>query len=389
MRALFKVTFKRDVQSTTNIVIFAALVILLLGTFFSQTGQANTTRGDLYNVYVTTDDGITNEVIALRKVKHRTAAQTARLNQKLTEKTYADQIIAAASASPAAADQLNRALLHYAQYALRQTQKDPRTPLQLIAYTDQPLDRSLLGRVKDVAFYRYLLDHHIQEIPTAAVHAPAINYLAGAFLYHVSPFLIIAVLLVGLAEFFTMDKRLGTIDFANTLPISKSKVLLIQGLLTCLLMFVLFLLAAVAVFLLVGSQNGWGTWTYPLVYSLDGLHARIMPLAQLMGMLVLSIFSLLVFFTAIGGLISLFVRTTGTHFLWASALLLTGLPSVLGPATRLMPWLPVGYFDYAAVILHRTNWPTLGFGGGVGLLLGWSLLVFGGTGVLLHRRQLL
>jgi hypothetical protein len=392
MLAQYQIDLKRHFLSATNIVVYAALVILMLGTFFAQTGKPNTTQAGLYSDYAASGDALSNEIIALRKQKHRTASENERLAQKVKERSYFDQIIMTASAGPATdVDQLNAALLNYAKYTQRVTAADPHVRLQLIKYTGESLDRSLLGRTKEVTFYNYLLKHHIREIPVGAIHAPATNYLTYAFLYHVSPFLIIAVFLVAMAELFTLDKREENINFTNILPISKFKVLLTRVLVSLTLYIPLFLAAVLSVFVVTGLHNGWGAWDYPLVYSLDGKHALIMTLAQFMLRFIGLIFTILLFFIVLNTATSLFWPTVGTNFIIAGAVLLTGLPAVIAQSAvgLIAKFLPSAYFDYAALIVHQTSWSTFGYFGGITVLLSWTtLILIGGFGVV-HRRQVL
>ncbi|MFD1393326.1 hypothetical protein ACFQ3L_07040 [Lacticaseibacillus jixianensis] len=392
MGAQYRLTLKRSLHSVTNIVIAAAFFLLLMGTSFSHYGQLDTTQATQYSAYATADEAVAKTINDLKKVKPASASVKAALKQKNQEKYYLDQItLATAGGLSADVNEVNKAVLAHAKYSLRATEKDPQVPLQLIKYQGKPTSHKLIERKKDVAVYRYLYQHHMREIPVAAVKPPAANYVANALLYHVSPLLIIAVFIVWLAEFFTTDQREGNLSVTNTLPMNKTKVLLAKMGVAFTLALPLFGLSALAVYLVVGLGAGWGSFQYPIAYSPDGQQAEIMLLGHFLVLLLSALIAVFSFFVALSALVSLVASDMGTVLVADALVLLTGSAPVLGSKalSGAAKFLPSAYFDYSGLILHTAAWPSLGYGGGIVVLLAGASILVGAAGLIVHRRQLL
>lgn len=392
MFAQYRITLKRAWHSTTNIVIAVAFFLLLMGTYFSHYGQQDTTQADLFSAYGTATEAVTKTITNLKKIKNPTTQTKTQLKQKAEEKSYLDQIsLAAAGGQNADVDVLNLAVLRYARYALRETRQHPQVALQLIKYQNEPLGRRLIDRKKDVALHTYLYQHHLREIPVAAAKAPATNYLINALVYQLSPLLVIFVFLVWLAEFFTMDRREANINVTNVLPLRKFKVMLAKVGVAGTLSIPLFGLTVLAVYGVIGLNNGWGSFQYPIAYSPDGQHATVILLGQLFLMLIGVFIALFCFFVALSALVSVFAKTMGTVLVIDAIVLLGGSRAIsdshaLAGVTR---FLPSAYFDYPGLLLHSASWPVFGYAGGIMVLLIGAVLLLGLLGLITHRRQLI
>lgn len=392
MGAQYRITLKRSLHSVTNLVIAAAFFLLLMSTSFSHYGQQDSTQADLYGAYATAGQAVDKTITGIEKIKPASASVKAELRQKKQEKDYLDQITLVTSGGLSAnLDEVNRTILAHAKYSLRATEKDPHVQLQLIKYQGQPTSHKLIERKKDVAFHTYLYQHHMREIPIAAIKAPATNYLSDALLYHVSPFLIIAVFIVWLAEFFTTDKREGNIDVTNTLPMGKMKVLIAKIGVAFTIALPLFCLTLLAVFVVIGLSNGWGSLQYPIAYSLDGQHASIMQLGEFLLMFLGALVAIFCFFVMLSAIISLFFDDMGNILVANLLVLMTGSAPVIGSHFfgSGANFLPSSYFDYAGLILHSAAWSSLGYGRGILILLAYSVILFGVATLILHRRQAL
>ncbi|MFD1397770.1 hypothetical protein ACFQ41_00430 [Lacticaseibacillus suilingensis] len=390
MGAQYRITLKRSLHSVTNLVIAAAFFLLLMSTSFSHYGQQDSTQADLYGAYATAGQAVDKTITGIEKIKPASASVKAELRQKKQEKDYLDQITLVTSGGLSAnLDEVNRTVLAHAKYSLRATEKDPHVQLQLIKYQDQPTSHKLIERKKDVVFHTYLYQHHMREIPIAAIKAPAANYLSDALLYHVSPFLIIAVFIVWLAEFFTTDKREGNIDVTNTLPMGKMKVLIAKIGVAFTIALPLFCLTLLAVFVVIGLSNGWGSLQYPIAYSLDGQHAAIMQLGEFLLMFLGALVAIFCFFVMLSALFSLIASKMSSLLVAELLVLLTGSSFMLG-FTKLSPsfrFLPTAYFDYSAVILNSHTWPSLDLAGGINVLLSSTLALLGCTTFVIYYRQ--
>jgi hypothetical protein len=389
-----KFDFKKNVWSSTNLVIFAAFLILLLGTFFTALGSGDTAVSDVSRAYGNASTSIATELKALNKDKHPSAATRRLIKAKTTQEKYISAITMADAGfhSPVPIGTLadvNKAILAYAQYNLRQTEAGHASDITLIKYPGKKNDLTLLGRQKDVLFYKYLLKHDVVEIPAGKNNAPAAAYLPYQFLYHLSPLIILAVFIVQLGQLFTNEKRDGTISFMNNLPTGKLKLLTARMVTFLLLTVPSFAAACGAAYVVVGVKYGFGSWQYPLVYSADGKTPALMTLGHFFSTLCILMLAAVVLLMMVSALTSLFSGNFGVNVVVCGLVLLIGTKQVLGTGALrgVARLLPSGYFDFSNVILHQTSWPILGIGGGLTVLLLWSVLLYGVCALILRWRE--
>jgi ABC-type transport system involved in multi-copper enzyme maturation permease subunit len=284
---------------------------------------------------------------------------------------------------------LNKALLALAQFGLRETKAGHGADLELIHYDGVPLETTLIGRKKDVRFYGYLTKHKIAEIPANKANAPAAAYLPFQFLYHVSPLVILAVFIVQLGQLFTSEKREGTISFMNNLPTGKLKLLTARMATFLALTLPNFALACGVTYVITGVKFGWGTWSYPLVYSADGHTASIMTLGHYFTLVCGMLLAAVLFLMMLSALVSLLSGNLGVNVVLGGITLLMATSQALGqgPLRAVAKFIPSGYFDFTKVILHQTSWPIMSIGAGIAVMLIWALALYGVCAVILARRE--
>lgn len=385
---------KKNVRSSTNLILFVAFLILLLGSFFSALGTTDLSRMQLTQAYSSANVAIDGQIKALSKLKHPTAAQKATLARKQDQVHLVRNIVMgnAGLVSPVptgSINDLNRPLLAYAKYNLRETEAGHAADLTLIRNPGDPLDPSLIGRKKEVRFYQYLVAHHIAELPATKANAPAAAYLPFQFLYHLSPLIILGLFVIELGQLFTTEKHDGTIDFMNNLPTGKLKLLVARMITFLALSLPNFASACLVTYLTAGLTFGWGSWRYPLVYSGDGRTAQIMTLGHFFALLCLMLVAAVLFLMMLSALLSLLSGNIGINVIGGLAVLVLATKEALssGILSPLAKFLPVGYFDFTKVILHQTGWPIFSISAGIGIILGWALVLFGVCVVIVRRRQ--
>ncbi|WP_225048117.1 ABC transporter permease subunit [Lacticaseibacillus kribbianus] len=389
---------KKNWRSATNVVMLIVFAALLLITFFTAQGGSDLSNRQTYQAYASADSIIQNQAWTLQKKSDKvklTAAEQRRLDRKMAQHEYFKTILLAYSDvfSPIIHDQTTvklasqKALLAYERYTLQET-KAGRTDLAIIAVPGKQPDASLLGRKLDVAFYQYLVDHKLVEIPVTRKNAPANNYLSNVFLYRLSPLLLLAVFAVQAALLFTGEKRSGTINFMNNLPTGKFAILVARMASFVCLALPLFLIACVLTYGLVAHYNGVGSWQYPIVFSPDGRSVATMMPAQFLLLYTGLILAGAVFLMAVSALTSLFSGRLGVNLAVLGAVLATALPQVAGASVLhgVAPFLPGSYLQVSQVVLHQTAAPILSVGLGALVLLVWAGALSAVAAVVLHRR---
>lgn len=393
MREQYLFDLKKNIWSSTNVVIFIAFLILMLGTFFIALGTKDASMNDMMRAYSEAGDNIQVTVKALNEKKHLTKDEQALLAQKQKQQEYISNISMDYSGllSPIPMNtvkETDQAILDYAKYNLREAKKGNKN-LVLISYKGKEVDNTLLGRKKDVAFYTYLVQHNTMEIPANKVDAPAATYLPYQFLYHLSPLIILAVFLVQLGQLFTSEKRDGTISFMNNLPTDKLRILVARMLTFLTITIPLFLGACLTTYIITGIKFGWGSWQYPLVYSADGKTPSIMTVGHYFAMLCALFLIIVLFLMVLSALVGLISGNFGVNIVVCAVPLVFATKQVLtaGIIAHFTKFLPSSYFDASKVILHETDWSILGIGGGVLVILLWTAVLFGLCVLILRRRE--
>ncbi len=385
---------KKNLRGSTNVVVFAMLLILMLGTFFTALGTKDSSEAGMYNAYTTAGQNIQKTLDTLQKVKHLTANQKEQLARKQTQHDYLQAITMAyagtMSAMPTGSfEDVNKAVLAYATYNLKETKAGRASDLSLVTYDGKALDATLLGRKKEVALYTYLVQHHVKEIPVSKTDAPGAAYLSYTFLYHLSPLILLAVVGVLIGQLFTNEKRDGTIAFMNTLPTGKVKILTARMVTALVLTLPIFGLACFMTYLITGLKFGWGSWAYPIIYSADGKTVAEMSLGHFLGLYLLLFAVATVFLVVVSALIGLITANFGVNLVGLGAVILVATQQVLGQGILkvVAPFLPSSYFDFSNLILHQTTWPILSINAGILVILGWSALIYGICVIILRKRE--
>ncbi|WP_461225738.1 hypothetical protein [Lacticaseibacillus suihuaensis] len=390
---------KKNWRSTTNLVVFVVFAALLLITFFTAQSGSDLSARQTYQAYASADNIIQNQAFALQKTADRrklTTAERHRLTRKMAQHEYFKTIILADAAvfSPTLTSMREakltsqKAVLAYQRYTLRETRAG-RLDLAIIAVPGKQPDASLLGRKLDVAFYQYLVDHKLVEIPVTRQTAPANNYMINVLLYRLSPLLLLAVFAVQAGLLFTNEKRRGTISFMNNLPTGKLAILTARMTSYVLLTLPLLLIAGAVTYGLVAQRFGIGSWRYPIVFSPDGQHVATMFPAQFLLLYTGLILAGAIWLMAVSALTSLFSGSLGVNLGVLAAVMLTALPQVTGLSVLrgVAPFLPSSYLQVSSVVLHTTAGPILSVGAGVVVLLAWSAALYVVCAVVLHRRE--
>ncbi|WP_225049332.1 ABC transporter permease [Lacticaseibacillus kribbianus] len=389
---------KKNWRATTNLVILIAFTLLLLITYFSARSTADQSDNDNYGAYVNADTKIQNELSKLQEIKNPDAATVKKLQKRMKQHEYLKAIVLAHTdlenvfTTNMTDARLNteKAVLAYERYTLREVKAGRTKGLIVIALPGKKTDKTLLGRQKDVAYYEYLVKHKLVEVPATKKDAPANNYIAYAFLYNVSPLLLLAVFAVQLGQLFTIEKRRGTINFLNIVPSGKLRLLSARMVSFLVLTIPLFLVAGGIAYAAAAKSFEVGSWDYPIVYSADGRTVSIMNIGQFLVMFVLLLLAVAVFIMMVSALVSLYSGNLAVNIVASLAVILLGAPQVMAHVPdALARFLPTAYFQANSVILHETDWTIPGIGFGVVVLLAWSLVLYAVCTAILRRRELI
>ncbi|WP_461227411.1 hypothetical protein [Lacticaseibacillus suihuaensis] len=389
---------KKNWLATTNLVILIAFTLLLLVTYFTARSTADQSDNDNYNAYNVADDKLLTHVAKLQAIKNPDAATVRKLQRRMAQHEYLKTIELAhtdldnvfTTNLTKARLETEKAVLAYERYTLREVQAGRGKDLVVIALPGKKTDKSLLGRKKDVAYYDYLVKHKLVEVPATKKDAPANNYIAYAFLYNVSPLLLLAVFAVQLGQLFTVEKRRGTINFLNIVPRGKLGVLTARMVSFLVLTVPLFLAACGIAYVAAAQRFEIGSWQYPIVYSADGQHVSIMMIGQFLLLYLALLLAVAVFIMMVSALVSLYSGNLAVNIVASLVVILLGAPQVMTRVPAgLARFLPTAYFQINSVILHETSWSIPGIGFGVAVLLAWSLLLYAGCTLILRRRQLI
>ncbi|GEL14073.1 hypothetical protein FC15_GL000552 [Lapidilactobacillus concavus DSM 17758] len=330
-----------------------------------------------------------DEIKKLQQDKHPDLSTKAILEQDQEQYEYLSAIIMAYLGRKPT--EVNQALLAYAKYNLKETQQGRSSTIRLVDSPGKQTDYSLLGRKKDVFFYQYLLKHQLTEIPASQENAPATNYLTYAFFYRLTPILILFVFAIQLAQIFTVAQQEGTLDFLNTVPTNPLRTITSKLGTSLLIPPALLLIAALTCFVIVGVKYGFGTWHYPLVYSLDGQHVQSLMLGYALGLYLAFLLLVVIFLAVLTALVSLFSHHFSIVLTVVGGVILLGSPAVLSNhlLSKITTLLPIAYFDLPNVVLHQTTWPIASLPVGAVVLIAWTAILYGIAAVVVWRKQML
>lgn len=389
MSTQIKFDLKKNLWSSFTVVIFLTFFLLLMINFFSNLGQKPNYAAEIYENYNTTSEQVQAELKVLTKDKHPDRNTQTIIARDQTQYQYLSTVMLAYAGENT--QEINQALLDYAQYNLKETQAGRSETVRLIDYSGKELDYSLLGRKKDVYFYQYLLKHRLAEIPVVQENAPATNYLTYTFIYRLAPILILFVFAIQLAQIFTVEHQEGNLDFLNTVPANPLKTLTSKIGTFLLITPVLLLLAALVCFVIVGLKYGFGSWQYPLVYSLDGKTVEVLMLGRALLIYLVFLLLVIIFLAVLSALVSLVSHNFGVVLVVVGGVILLGEPAVLTSKVlaSVTKFLPMAYFDLPKVVLNQTTWSIGTLPMGAGVLLVWSAILYGIAALVVKRKQML
>ncbi|MFD1392590.1 hypothetical protein ACFQ3L_03175 [Lacticaseibacillus jixianensis] len=386
MVSQFGLDFKRLARTSTTVVIYLAFGLLLLTSFFMKIHDDNYGPGLQLGHYTATMGSLDKAIDRLEKVKPKTKQVKAELKSKTTQKTLIDeinladtQLVASPVLSAQDPDPVNRLLLKLARFQVKETAAGRGAWLELYRVEGEPTDSSLLGRKKAVLLYQTLLKRHRSQLFFNAARLPAASYLTAQLRSGQTTLLLLAVVVLLVAESFTLDQRKHTTALQQTLPHEPFGVLVARVGATFVLAVLVLAAALATVFVIVGLHDGWGNWAYPLIYSPNGRTAAVLTLGRFAagwgGLIVLAVLLL----TALGALVSLYTAKMGLHLASGVAVILLAVPVVLTAAVvrPVVRFLPSAYLQPAPMLLHEASWPQLPLGGGLAVLLGWTVGLLG------------
>lgn len=386
MSSQFLLDFKRLSRTSTTVVIYLAFVLLLLTSFFMTIYNGNDGPGQQFQNYSVAMGKLDKAIDGLKKVKPQTQEVKAELKSKSTQKNLLDEINLADSQLMASQgltalnpDPVNRLLLKLARYQVKETAAGHGDWLELYKVEGEPTDPSLLGRKKAVLLYQTLLKQHRSQIFFNSARLPTASYLTTQLRSGQTTLLLLAVVVLMVAESFTLDQRRHTTALQQTLPHQPFGVLLARVGATFFLAVLLLAVSVATVFVIIGLHDGWGDWSYPLIYSPDGRTVAVLTLGQFAtgwgGLMVLAILLL----TALGALVSLFTAKMGVNLAIGECFVLLAVSMVLSAALvrPVVRFLPSTYLQPAPLLLRDASWPQLSVGGGIAVLLGWTAGLLG------------
>ncbi|MCI1894453.1 MAG: hypothetical protein LKJ29_03640 [Lactobacillus sp.] len=386
MLSQFALDFKRLARSSTTIVGYLAFMLVLLISFFYYINDGDIGAVRQFDNFTQTMTQLDTDITQLRKDKTPSKADAALLANKTKQKAMIDDVRLAASAEQGTAgmavtnpDPLNRTVLKLARYQLTETEAGRGEQLVLFKIEGESFDASVLGRKETVLLYETLLKQHRHQQYFNAPRLPAASYLTAEMRSGRTVLLLLAVLVVLLAEGFALDRRQHTEALRQNLPHGQFSLLLARVAAAGLLGILTLAAAIGSVYLLIGWHDGWGSWTYPLVYAPASTTAATVTIGQYglqwSGMFLLGAFVL----AAVTALVDLCTRSTGATLAIGGALILAANGTFLtaGLVRPLARLLPSAYLRPSPVLLHQASWSLFDVRGGMAVLIGWSVVLLG------------
>lgn len=386
MLELMKMELKKTWRSSSNIALFLILTLIFSAYFFTNYGVYAYTQGDYRSSITSVSNYLHRSVDKLAADKKTAPAKLLIEKQRL----QLIQNLILAYSGDKIPQEINEATLAYDTYTLQQAKAGNFDSGYVISYPSIKADQSLLGLKKQALFFKYLTTHEVTEIPANQLQQPALNYIVNDVVYRVTSLVILFMFVIQLAFFFTSEKRTQTIALLNIAPASKFGLLFSKLFSFLIVTIPIFCLSLVLVYLLDGSFYGFGDLGYPFVYTTDGKNAALMGLGTFMLLFLLLLVIDLIFLASLSAFISLFTKSTGIMIAAAALPIIickTGLLS--GVLKNSAAYLPMAYFDIPNFILHTADWNVLPLFSGIGVVLLWSLALYGLSALILKQRQLI
>lgn len=381
-----RVDLKKNYKSSFFYVIFIALVLILLPTFFINLKSTNKVFHQKLMTVVSEASTVNQQRLLEYKEDEVKNAEGIKLETQ--RRTYFQNILMEISSNDYDFAKINQANLDYAKFNLAEFEAGRGATILPIAYPQKDTAINQLSLQKNVSWYTYLVKHNLNEYLPGYFQAPAVNYLNNTLLYTTSSLLILFFFALQLAQVFTTEKRQGTIQLLNNLPQPKLKVLTSKLISAVILIVPAFLVALLSVFAL-NTKYGSGKWDYPVQFVTNTHVIKIITMRHFMLLYLATIMLALLFLASFSAFVSLFSGNFGLILLAAVAPLLITLSGILqkGGLADLSAYLPFSYLDVSRALTNTTAWSVGSFGHGALVLIAWSLLFYLASYVVLRKRQ--
>lgn len=383
-----RLDIKKNYKSSFSLVIFIAFIMVLLPTYLTNLKtDPKTFRQSIITAVSKPSGDIQARLTILQQ--EETKDQDA-IDLEMQRNTFLKDLLMEYTNAQYDFEKINQLNLDYAQFNLAEFQAGRDDLIVPIDYPKRESEVTKLDLEKNVQWYQYLLDHHLGEYVFGYVKAPAVNYLNFALLYSTSAIIFLLFFALQLAQLFTIEKQKGTIKFLNNLPHTKFKVLT-SKIISFLALTVPSFLVALAIVFGLNVRYGIGSWQYPVEYVTNQQTIKFMTMGRFVTLYIVLLLLVLLFLASLCSFFSLFTGNYGLILivalvpilLMASGLLDSGL---LGGISQ---FLPFSYLDIPRALTYTTTWRVGSFGEATLVLVGWSLLFYLASFVVLRKRQLL
>ncbi|MBC1500472.1 ABC transporter permease subunit [Listeria weihenstephanensis] len=179
---------------------------------------------------------------------------------------------------------------------------------------------------KNIALNTYLYKNDLKP-EIAGTEKQGINY-AFSFLTTISPFILIALILLLVIDILNSEKWNGTRDFMNSLPYSKLKIIHSKLILYVGYAFLIILLMSLLSFIIATLFNGAGNFNYPVIFQ--GISPEQISISTISGWLPKYLFitlCIILFLTLLVTLISTLIQND--FIVLTVSLVILLVPSVL------------------------------------------------------------